>query len=144
MRYCPKCGAENEEEATHCTECGFPMKVENRIRRRERIDPFDNILVASCPECGHNIQYRVRLYRPNWRCPECGKEFEIPEPKEVKWMKMDQKLIQIGIWLPVGCLVYFLMILPKYPINPILGIPLGMGISYVFFTIIWKLGILRH
>ncbi len=33
MVYCAKCGAQNEDNATHCVSCGEPLKVPHRENR---------------------------------------------------------------------------------------------------------------
>lgn len=35
MVFCRKCGEENEDDRTHCKNCGAPLYSRRRIRRRE-------------------------------------------------------------------------------------------------------------
>ncbi len=38
MAYCPKCGKQNEDDATYCNKCGAPLSDAKREFNKERAD----------------------------------------------------------------------------------------------------------
>ncbi len=74
---CPKCHAENRDQAKFCNECGGKIEI-------------------SCPACG-------RPNRPGSRfCDECGQDLRAPSKAVPKDLSFDEKLAKIQRYLPKG------------------------------------------
>jgi ribosomal protein L40E len=74
---CPKCRADNPEEADFCIECGNPIEF-------------------FCPKCGAKTPHKGKF------CMKCGHNLTLPSEAPPKNLSLDEKIAKIQKYLPQG------------------------------------------
>jgi len=137
--YCPDCGAENDEEATHCTKCGLPLKLESRRRVYNRL-PSNN-----STKDGMIRDQNSELFIP-LELPPMNVKF-VPKKSPNDWKTRLTRLVRWRdenfIWLFylfVGLIFYEGLIKYIFPIGIIWGTLVSTVILIVLALILFRLG----
>jgi len=118
-KYCPKCGAQNPDDAVYCIKCGYRFTEETVEHRSEQAAPSTapgtanqpaaqpvTSQVQYCQECGSPVPYGMNY------CPVCGSfnigpnpPAKIPRPNGVLVLGILQIIVSaiyIGIGIFIG------------------------------------------
>ncbi|MFP3131316.1 MAG: zinc-ribbon domain-containing protein [Nitrososphaeria archaeon] len=118
-KYCPKCGAQNPDDAVYCIKCGYRFTEKTVEHRSEQVAPSTALgtayqpaaqpvtsQVQYCQECGSPVPYGMNY------CPVCGSfnigpnpPARIPRPNGVLVLGILQivvSAIYIGIGIFIG------------------------------------------
>lgn len=66
MAFCKNCGAQLEDGAKFCPNCGTPAGATGGTTSETRKQVFVNSVIRKCPHCGAEIS------SDTMKCPECG------------------------------------------------------------------------
>jgi Predicted membrane protein len=117
-KYCPKCGAQNPDDAVYCIKCGYRFTEETVQNRSEQAAPSTapgtayqpaaqpvTSQVQYCQECGSPVPYGMNY------CPVCGSfnigpnpPARIPRPNGVLVLGILQIIVS-AIYIGIGTFI---------------------------------------
>ena len=86
MRFCTKCGAQNEEDAVFCTACGAALKQKEQKAAAAAVVVLLAVIfwvatAKECDRCGktyHGSGYYDSLDTNTVMCEDCAREYYAP------------------------------------------------------------------
>ena len=88
----------------------------------KRIDDRD----WRCPQCGYDLRGSIERSRPQGKCPECGKAFQLavqgPQRRQVRWVLYP--LLALGPGIGLAAVMYLLLHVLPGGISSFGGAPL--------------------
>lgn len=116
-RTCPRCGKENDADATNCVRCGIVMDEVEGVFQKEPEAPeffcFRHPKVATnlrCGRCERPICTRCAVMGPNGvRCPECAKQNIAVRPGAVVH-EVKRSAMSLFRWGPWGIWIMILIV----------------------------------